>query len=305
MGFYIREAKTPEALDALFCIRHTIFVEQARVMAARRRGRIYDRFDAFPDTINLIAWQQGTAVGGLRLVPAGPVGIPADQHFDFWPHLPEDARVGSASMFCMDQALDQRAGLTRALVGMFYLRALQRGLTHIVAPINPEMESTVVEFGYEAVGPVHTTPDGLVIRPMVLQLQHLKSVKEVMALVQQQRLTPFLDTFDRAFFSRGERIITADAPAHEAYVLLSGSVTVRRPNAPTRSVQTLRPGALLGELALLANRTRTADVVAEEDCDLMVMSRKEFLRRLQQQPALMSGVLELVAERLADTMSTL
>jgi CRP-like cAMP-binding protein len=189
---------------------------------------------------------------------------------------------------------------------MFYLRALQRGLTHIVAPINPEMESTVVEFGYQAVGPVHTTPDGLVIKPMVLELEHLTSVKKVMTMLEEHRLTPILDTFDRAFFSRGERIITAGEEAHDAYVLLSGQATVRLSHAASpRSVKTLGPGALLGELALLSNRTRTADVVAEEDCDLMVMSREDFMQRLRQQPDVMASVLELVAERLADTMSRL
>ena len=48
-----------------------------------------------------------------------------------------------------------------------------------------------------------------------------------------------------------------------------------------------------------------ADVVAEEDCDLMVISRKDFLQRLEREPDIMASVLELVSQRLADTMDIL
>ena len=305
VGFYIQEARCAQTLDALFRLRHRVFVEQAGVMPPRPGRRIFDHFDAFPDTVNLIVRQGGEVVGGVRLVSAGPVGIPADQYFDFWPHLPEDARVGSASMFCMDQRLDQRAELTRALVGMFYLQALQRDLSHIVAPINPDMESIVVEHGYEAVGPIQTT-SGLVIKPMVLALSRLSSVQRVVGFVQRHHLTHFLGSFDRAFFSAGEHIIRAGTPASEAYVIVSGRVTVRCQSAElSQTICTLEQGELLGELALLTQRMRTADVVADEDCELMVISRQSFERHLQERPDIMAHVLKIVAERLAETTSRL
>ena len=105
LGITIREATTTALLDATFQSRHRVFVEQVGVLSARADRRISDRFDAFPETVNLVASLGDRVVGELRLVEAGAAGIPADDHFDFWPHLPADARVGSASMFHMDQTV--------------------------------------------------------------------------------------------------------------------------------------------------------------------------------------------------------
>ena len=95
---------------------------------------------------------------------------------------------------------------------MFYLRAWQRRLTHIVAPINPALAPVVAEYGYESVGPTQTTASGLVIEPMVLEVARLQSVQRVVGFIERHQLSHFLHSFDRAFFEAGERDHPAGRP---------------------------------------------------------------------------------------------
>ena len=87
-------------------------------------------------------------------------------------------------------------------------------------------------------------------------------------------------------------------------MVVTGRVRVRPgEGAGHRPDLILGQGELVGELALLTGRTRTADVVAEEDCDLMVISRAAFQRALRDRPEAATGILQVVAERLADAMT--
>jgi hypothetical protein len=69
----------------------------------------------------------------------------------------------------------------------------------------------------------------------------------------------------------GDRIIGMNESREEIYTLLSGKAEVRiEIDGKTRSLRTLGKGETFGEVAFLAQTSRSADVVAVEDCDVLV-----------------------------------
>ena len=65
------------------------------------------------------------------------------------------------------------------------------------------------------------------------------------------------------------------------------------------SVRELGPGELFGELAVLTDSPRTADVVARTELDLMVLDRETFRTQLRTDPQASERVVELLAGRMA------
>jgi CRP/FNR family cyclic AMP-dependent transcriptional regulator len=57
-------------------------------------------------------------------------------------------------------------------------------------------------------------------------------------------------------------------------------------------------GEVFGEIALLDGGERTTDVIANSDCELFVIDRREFIPFLHGQPALAMKFIKLLCERL-------
>ena len=66
-----------------------------------------------------------------------------------------------------------------------------------------------------------------------------------------------------------------------------------------RVLRELGPGDLFGELALLTECPRTADVVARTELDLMVLDRDTFRAQLRTDPQASERIVELLASRMA------
>ncbi len=80
----------------------------------------------------------------------------------------------------------------------------------------------------------------------------------------------------------------------ELFVLLTGRAEVTRDG---ERLAELRPGAFFGELSLIDGKARTADVVASDDSDVLVMARRDF-QQLLNIPHLALVVVESLCERL-------
>ncbi len=60
----------------------------------------------------------------------------------------------------------------------------------------------------------------------------------------------------------------------------------------------LGPGDLFGEIALLDGHPRTADAIAAEDCEVIVLHRSDFRRIIEHHPGLALQLLDFLCERL-------
>ncbi len=83
----------------------------------------------------------------------------------------------------------------------------------------------------------------------------------------------------------------------EAFIILSGKATVKRSG---KKVATISTGAVVGELSLLDHGPRTATVVCDAECQLLVISRGNFLRLTDKVPALTHKLLGSLSLRIRD-----
>ncbi len=101
---------------------------------------------------------------------------------------------------------------------------------------------------------------------------------------------------DEIDFGPGKELIREGALGREFFVLVEGSVDVRRKG---RKVNSLGPGDFFGEIALVAHTPRTATVTTASEVDLLVITAQSFATLLGHQPAIATKVLAALAERLA------
>ena len=102
-------------------------------------------------------------------------------------------------------------------------------------------------------------------------------------------------------FKKGEVIFREGDPGDLCYVIRKGSVKIARRNARGVDVaQTyLAAGNLVGEMALLSvdGKGRSATVTAAVPCELIAISKEDFLALLEQNPKVKKKVSQLVRER--------
>ncbi len=96
-------------------------------------------------------------------------------------------------------------------------------------------------------------------------------------------------------FRAGTTIVRMGEPGNAFYVVLDGTALVVR---PTGRPLKLRPGDFFGEMALLEDAPRSADVIAAEDTLTMTIGRSAFTKLLRSEPRLTHTILRTVAGRL-------
>ena len=84
---------------------------------------------------------------------------------------------------------------------------------------------------------------------------------------------------------------------HEGYffVIVSGTVRIARGG---QTINTLRDGDFLGEIALLDGGPRTADAITDTPCRLLVMTYQRFQQLLDTAPEVRTAVFEEFGRRL-------
>lgn len=91
-----------------------------------------------------------------------------------------------------------------------------------------------------------------------------------------------------------------DEQGEAAYIVRTGAFAILLATTDGRElvINTLRAGECLGELALLTDAPHTASAMAQQDSEVIVLPRAEFLGELERQPALMRHTLQVTAQRL-------
>ena len=104
----------------------------------------------------------------------------------------------------------------------------------------------------------------------------------------------------------GERFVTQGAPANEMFVLLSGRAEVRvngREGPVTLNCH--GPGAVIGEMGLLRNQARSADVVALEATEVLRVDERFFDVLRRRYPRIASVVLKNLSRTLSDRLQVM
>lgn len=110
------------------------------------------------------------------------------------------------------------------------------------------------------------------------------------------------DEMRRVVLGAGEVLVHQGAAADELYVLLDGKLeVVVGASAQEQHLTTLTPGAIVGEIALMAGDARSATVRSCEPSRLVAISEAGFRRLVVEHPATGEALARRAAERLRET----
>ena len=97
---------------------------------------------------------------------------------------------------------------------------------------------------------------------------------------------------------RGERLIRKGDQADSMYFIVSGEVEVDQETAAPKGQ--LRAGDFFGEIALIAERERTATITALSACKLLVLDKEDFEKFMDAHPDLKEAVRDAATRRLKE-----
>lgn len=93
----------------------------------------------------------------------------------------------------------------------------------------------------------------------------------------------------------GAELFRQGDPADLMYVLIKGEARIL---VGQREIERLRPGGIVGEMALVDPAPRSATVEAVSDCEFVCVDEKRFKFLIIESPGFALGVMKVLADRL-------
>lgn len=121
--------------------------------------------------------------------------------------------------------------------------------------------------------------------------EHLAQVP-LFSACSKKELTRIAKATDEVSIEDGHVLTAQDDRSDEAFIIVSGTVTVKRNG---RKIAELGPGSMIGELGLLDRGTRTATVTANGPVELLVLGPREFAALLDDVPSINHKLLRSLA----------
>lgn len=117
-----------------------------------------------------------------------------------------------------------------------------------------------------------------------------------------------MEPFFREYFDDGEVVVNEGEVGDCAYFIVDGSANVEvssNSDGSKKVVATLGKGDLFGELSLILDQKRSASVVASNNLEVMILSRRQFINCIQNDSKNAMYTLQILASRLAATTSSM
>jgi len=114
--------------------------------------------------------------------------------------------------------------------------------------------------------------------------------------------TLFKNEPDVRTFSAGQVIFAEGQPNDGLmYAVLDGNVDIVRQQGV---LETILPGSVFGEMALLDNQPRSASALAKTDCRAAAITEKRFTLVVSQNPHFALDMMRLLTERVRRNMAS-
>src|ERR1700724_2878964 len=103
-----------------------------------------------------------------------------------------------------------------------------------------------------------------------------------------------------ATLKRGATIFSKGDPGNSLFAVISGTVKISISSADGRNaiLNLIGAGEIFGEVAVRDGQARTPDAIANTNCEIFVIDRREFLPFVRSQPVLAMKFIELLCARL-------
>ncbi len=111
---------------------------------------------------------------------------------------------------------------------------------------------------------------------------------------------------ERRFVPEGTVVIKQGDPAYSAYIIQSGEVSVySETNGNEVELARLGIGEICGEMALINDEERTANVKATKDCNLIVITRNTFEDKLKNSDTTIQAVVRMLIARVKSSNTSI
>ncbi|MEZ4515986.1 MAG: SpoIIE family protein phosphatase [Chloroflexota bacterium] len=105
----------------------------------------------------------------------------------------------------------------------------------------------------------------------------------------------FWDSPDLTYLKAGDVLVEEGEPGRQMFVLLDGVIDI---TAKGRPIDRLESGTIVGEMAMVDDRPRSATAIAATDCCILAVDRARFNELVQQHPDLATRVMRIMSHRL-------
>lgn len=111
----------------------------------------------------------------------------------------------------------------------------------------------------------------------------------------------------RRKFKEEDTIIEQSEPGIGLYIIISGKVKIIKEfiNGEKLEVAVLGPGEFFGEMSVLDNTPRSANVIAIEEVECLVLTAWDFKSKLKAYPEIALELLPVLVKRFRETNETL
>jgi CRP/FNR family transcriptional regulator, cyclic AMP receptor protein len=101
-------------------------------------------------------------------------------------------------------------------------------------------------------------------------------------------------------FNKGQIIVQEGEQGDALYIILKGKVKVclYDENGREYVLDVIEKDGFFGELSLIDELPRSANVIAIENCEFLMVQRQDFLRVLREHPSITIGILRTLSRRL-------
>jgi diguanylate cyclase len=104
-------------------------------------------------------------------------------------------------------------------------------------------------------------------------------------------------------FKKGEILIREGERGECAYVIEAGNVEILvQRDGQAIQIGMRGPGSLIGEMAMIDDKPRTATVRAVDDCDVLEITREDFARRVESADPVIKMVMRVINTRYRDML---
>lgn len=111
---------------------------------------------------------------------------------------------------------------------------------------------------------------------------------------------------ERRYVPKGTLVVKEGDDANCAYLIQSGSVSVFTYNDGQRmELAEFDVGQIFGELALIFDEPRSASVIANEDCNLIVITRQTLKQKLDNSDPTVKAIVEMLTKRILSVNNAL
>ncbi|HLA95090.1 MAG TPA: mechanosensitive ion channel family protein, partial [Pyrinomonadaceae bacterium] len=120
----------------------------------------------------------------------------------------------------------------------------------------------------------------------------------IFAPLSDEEIGKVAEASSRRIFAPGEVIVRKGQEGGSMFVIVRGSVKVQLPGDDgPRTINNLKTNDFFGEMSLLTGEPRTANVIADEETDVLQIRKAAIKPLFEANPELMKAISEIVEER--------